>query len=125
MNISVLHSQIELNEKLKKIKSVLSDISSNAIDEIQDTYYLKTHHHIDYDIVFEGLYRNILNRMGFTTTTSLNESIDVPKTVEDVIDEYMVYGGQSFHIKFIDAFEDIQHNHILNHAIVNYCAQLI
>jgi hypothetical protein len=46
------------------------------------------------------------------------------QTIEDIIDEYMVYGGDQFKIDLINRFEDDYSNPTLNHAVLNYMCSI-
>jgi hypothetical protein len=108
---------MDFESALSQIKASIKDNSQDVIDDIIDIYRRKTYRTLDEDEVLQGLYQYVLKQMGIDTS----EYDNVSKTVEEIIDEYMVYGGgNTFKINFISSFDNNVDNQTLNHALLNF-----
>lgn len=105
---------MEIESVLREIHNHVENCSSKLIDDIVKSYYRKYKHIPNERDVLEALFNYVITRMGIMKSSHGLE------TIEDVIDEYMVYGGDQFNESFIRSFDDNYSNQTLNHALLNY-----
>ena len=106
----------DFNHTLKLIKNHVDDLSQDLIDQIYTDYKSKTKLSLNMDELKRGIYQYVLKRMGIDPSIT---SSNISKTVEEVIDEYMVYGGKEFSKQLVNSFDNYYENNI-NHCLVNF-----
>jgi hypothetical protein len=113
--LNTINDEYSLNSTLDEIKQHIELYSSELINNIIKQYYIRYKHVPNDNDVLQALYNHVIRKMGIEAPSSSNL-----QTIEEVIDDYMVYGGEKFIKNFIYSFDNDYSNQTLNHALLNY-----